>query len=425
MLKDRKVALHRANVVFGSACFLLAAYMSLTQLFRYLENEDTSSITNKQFNQTPRDQYPTFSICFKGDDVYWDKDEMLFNVLGVTSSQYVDTLKGNGQRYEIDVKTHLYNKVRVDLSNVTLLDFENVILDTKKVIIGAEFNTENKSYTRSFGKGKGGKKLTYNPFYVGYQTYHEICYTRKSNYTENLKRIYDLISLDSSLFHLGTNLNVEMRIIVHHPGQLIRNFDKPCFASTLGSYIKGKVLEIKLSSFTKLSKRPDSNTRCNPDLEYDDLKFLQEVVKYLDCVPVYWSYLLGRMDKFGISSKRFTLCKTFEKLRMAADSIDDFRQVLARYEPPCEEMVSLPIITREMDQSEQEFLIKVTYPVSFYQEIKNVREFTLETFWSTAGGYLGIFLGYSLLQVPELLKISAAYFQNMKLSILIGKFVVD
>ena len=350
---------------------------------------------------------------------------MLFNVLGVTSSQYVDTLKGNGQRYELDVKTHLYNKVQVDLSNVTLLDFENVILDTKKVILGAEFNTENKSYTRSFGKGKGGQKLTYNPFYVGYQTYHDICYTRKSNYTGNLKRTYDLISLDSSLLHFGNNLNVEMRIIVHHPGQLIRNLDKPCFTSTLGSYIKSKVLEIKLSSFTKLSKRPDSNIRCNPDLENDDLKFLQEVIKYLDCIPVYWSYLLGRLDKFRISNKRFTLCKTFEKLRMAADSIDDFRQVLQRYEPPCEEMVALPIITREIDQSEQRFLVKVTYAVSFYQEIKNVKEFTLETFWSTAGGYLGIFLGYSLLQVPELLKISAAYFQNMNLSILIGKFLVN
>ena len=193
---------------------------------------------------------------------------MLFNTLGVTSSQYVATLKGYGQRYEFDETTHLYNKVPVDLNNVTLIDLENLILDKNKVIIGAEFNAQQESYTRSFGKGKRGKKLTYNPFSVGYQTHHEICLTRKSIFEPNLKRAYDLVFLDPSLFRIGTNLNIEMRIIVHYPGQLIRNFEKPCFKSTLGSYIQDKVLEIKLSSFTKLSKRPDSNVKCNPELEY-------------------------------------------------------------------------------------------------------------------------------------------------------------
>ena len=422
MLSDRKIALRRANVVFASICFLCAAYMSLMQVFRYLANEDTSSITNKLFNQTPRDQYPTFSICFKGLDVYWRKEEMLFNTLGVTSSQYVATLKGYGQRYEFDETTHLYSKIPVHLNNATLIDVENVILDKNKVIIGAEFNAQQESYTRSFGKGRRGKKLTYNPFSVGYQTYHEICFTRKSIFEPNLKRAYDLVFLDSSLFRIGTNLNVEMRIIVHYPGQLIRNFEKPSFKSTLGSYIKDKVLEIKLSSFTKLSKRPDSNVKCNPDLEHDDLKFLQKVIEHLDCVPVYWSYTLESMKKFRFPIKTSTLCKTSEKLKNASEQIRYFKQVFGRYEPPCVEMTSLPIITREVDQLEQQFLVKFTYPVSFYQEIKNIREFTMETFWSTAGGYLGFFLGYSLLQVPELLQASASYFRNMRLSVIIGEF---
>ena len=232
-----------------------------------------------------------------------------------------------------------------------------------------------------------------------------------------------MLSLDSSLFDVGSNLNVEMRIIVHHPGQLIRNLDKPCFTSTLGSYIKSKVLEIKLSSFTKLSKRQDSNIKCNPDLVHDDLKFLQKVIEQLDCVPVYWSYKLESMKKFRFPIKTSTLCKTSEKLKNASEEIRYFKQVFGRYEPPCVEMTSLPIITREVDQLEQQFLVKFTYPVSFYQEIKNIKEFTMETFWSTAGGYMGIFLGYSLLQVPELVQISASYFRNMRLSGFIGKLL--
>ena len=38
-----------------------------------------------------------------------------------------------------------------------------------------------------------------------------------------------------------------------------------------------------------------------------------------------------------------------------------------------------------------------------YQEIVNIQEFSFESFWSAVGGFLGMFLGYSLLQLPELL----------------------
>ena len=38
-----------------------------------------------------------------------------------------------------------------------------------------------------------------------------------------------------------------------------------------------------------------------------------------------------------------------------------------------------------------------------YQEIENVQDFNFESFFSSLGGFVGIFLGYSLLQVPDLL----------------------
>ena len=37
-----------------------------------------------------------------------------------------------------------------------------------------------------------------------------------------------------------------------------------------------------------------------------------------------------------------------------------------------------------------------------YQEVENLREFGFEAFWSGVGGFVGIFLGYSLLQLPDL-----------------------
>ena len=50
-----------------------------------------------------------------------------------------------------------------------------------------------------------------------------------------------------------------------------------------------------------------------------------------------------------------------------------------------------------------------------FQEIDNVRDFTLESCWSAIGGFVGIFVGYSLLQLPE---VATKYFQwlNQKIS---------
>ena len=46
-----------------------------------------------------------------------------------------------------------------------------------------------------------------------------------------------------------------------------------------------------------------------------------------------------------------------------------------------------------------------------FQEIENVRDFGFESCWSGIGGFVGIFVGYSLMQLPELLARGVTLFQ--------------
>ena len=48
--------------------------------------------------------------------------------------------------------------------------------------------------------------------------------------------------------------------------------------------------------------------------------------------------------------------------------------------------------------------LNISYTTEDFQEIVNVKAFDVETLWSSVGGFIGIFLGYSLLQVTELLE---------------------
>ena len=49
-----------------------------------------------------------------------------------------------------------------------------------------------------------------------------------------------------------------------------------------------------------------------------------------------------------------------------------------------------------------------------YQEIINEREFGLESLWSTVGGFIGIFVGTSLSQVPSFVTFAWNWMQGLK-----------
>ena len=56
--------------------------------------------------------------------------------------------------------------------------------------------------------------------------------------------------------------------------------------------------------------------------------------------------------------------------------------------------------------------IITNFPDETYQEILNVKSFNVEALWSSIGGFVGIFLGYSLMQVPELIFNTVRYFKQ-------------
>ena len=52
-------------------------------------NEDSSSISFKEFNLSPQDTYPSFTLCFQGD-----KGDTIYNASKNESLQYWKTITG-------------------------------------------------------------------------------------------------------------------------------------------------------------------------------------------------------------------------------------------------------------------------------------------------------------------------------------------
>ena len=56
------------EVIFSLTCFFLAGYMVCSQFLAYFANEDASVASYKMFDTDNADIYPTFSICFYGEE---------------------------------------------------------------------------------------------------------------------------------------------------------------------------------------------------------------------------------------------------------------------------------------------------------------------------------------------------------------------
>ena len=96
-------------------------------------------------------------------------------------------------------------------------------------------------------------------------------------------------------------------------------------------------------------------------------------------------------------------CATTNEMEEIFYAIKNKENILASYEPPCDYMkVSVGII--QQPYYSYWMLIKLIYMDENYQEIVNTQDFGFESFWSGVGGFVGIFLGYSLLQFPDVME---------------------
>ena len=387
--------IHRLKNIFQVVCTFLAAYMTLILAGRYLENRDATAITYKRYNLSPQDKYPTFSVCFEGPEFHFYHDIPLFDAYSLTANQYKQLLSGaTALKHEYNRTSRLYKKVPVSMTNDSDERISDFHLQMSNILVQLNFSTEHSKNDVSYLKHETPEEKL--PFFIGYQSPDKICYTRESNDAVDSIRMNDMLVFDGKILNRKMYENTEIQIFVHYPGQLFRSLDNPGFTSSFLEYQNEKLLEIKLSQGTVLKKRPDSNSPCNTDIKDHDKYLESELTKRIKCIPPYW--------KQGIQTERgWDECTSKDSLRKAYEYIKNYNLLLASLDSPCVEMVNSVSYNWQGEQQKDKIAIKFVYKDKYYQEIEYVEDFGFESFWSGIGGFVGIFLGYSMMQFPEFL----------------------
>ena len=130
------------------------------------------------------------------------------------------------------------------------------------------------------------------------------------------------------------------------------------------------------------------------------IKVSQEV----GCIPIYWKKIM--LEKLNMS-----ICNRPEDMKLIWSKLKNFASIHSTYHQPCNEMKLVAIVDQ---RPADEFYLKTrfVYIDKNYQEIVNKREFGLESLWSTVGGFLGIFIGASLSQIPIFIARACTWIRN-------------
>ena len=167
----------------------------------------------------------------------------------------------------------------------------------------------------------------------------------------------------------------------------------------------------RIAQVSVLRKRNDANVPCNTDVQ-DDQRFFKVIFRKISCIPPYWKIF----NSNGTNSHYCKNASQIKKLWKDLKKVEwgDTSQLLTQ---PCDKMsVSTSV---EKSNTIAKFIghlmvFRFSYLNEEYQEIINTKDFGFQGFWSNIGGFIGIFLGYSLLQTPDLFASIIAFLRRTK-----------
>ena len=407
-MAEPKVIFERSKNIFQLSCTALAIYMTVIMIQRFVGNDDTTSIVYRRYNQTPRDQYPTYSICFKGPNLHWYQGIRIWKSYGVTSENYERMLMGeaSASMYTYNYTSRLYHKTQATLNMGSDNNITQFHLKITDILSEVEFVTLYSKNTMRWPK----ISLENPPFSVGYEDPGLLCFTRDSkDYSADTIRRYDLLTFKKHLLKQAIFNHTEMRIFTHYPGQLLRSVDYPIFRSGFFAFAWDSILEFQISDGTILRKRPDSEDPCNSEIIDHDEYILKKVATMIGCIPPYW---IGRVSDDSL----FDVCTNASKLRQVYGYIRNYQYELLKYDSPCLDMfVASSHIWKTMENNDNDtFIMKVIYNEKHYEEIVYSQSFGFESLVSNIGGFVGIFLGYSMMQIPDVFDGIFNYFTKIK-----------
>ena len=355
----------------------------------YSLDEDLTWTSYKRFGTNKDSIYPSVNLCF--GDIFIK--EML-DLYGTTSLSYIQYLKGD--TFSHNLSQIPYDKVTVDPLDYLLAIwmFEEM---TNKIA-----NPKNKlfyDYTNRYQRDVVKEALHVDPFNNAWGVFCK-CLSFDVPYFENRRFNWIALAFKKSIFSGGkrpmsTTNESYFSVSLSYPNQRLRyskerdNWNAEITNESYGMTFQ--VVSLEVTQFRNKKSQP-----CNLKWKKDDKEIRRNLISQVRCIPPYWK---------GETQMNYKECSVTEMKKLY--SIVSWEND----KMPCR-IISQSVILNsdfvhspfdgvfESGYSGNYFMVYFNYPDEWYKEIKMVKSFDIETLIGNGGGYLGLCLGYSVLQLP-------------------------
>lgn len=390
---------------------MIALWLTIIQVKTYVKNEDSTYVKYKNFYDATQNHYPEFSICLLKDSIYqFNESKLPYNI---TSSDLGLMFNGYEVKEQdaVTPKTSLRNFLEelATQDNITyddlLRDDLNNVIEGYRMVRALTVENEEKEFQR-FLTTEGAAH-----FKKSFESNTCRCWTRQIKYVPGQVILVEGVTISSGTMLKGYFNN--LWVTIHKKGQLLRALgtsirvdDTMNLKAGLG---KLPALAITINQIKLITRRHNANDECDPHLKNDDEKLLETTsLQMLGCIPIFWK----EVSKLWKNISSISYCtdpkiyKTFFLNQM------QLSMIYKTYRPPCAKIsVTYDISTIEDDEWSRKYLngkgdllVKLMYKTEEYEEISNLKKFDAESLFSQVGGLIGIMIGASFFNIPDILQ---------------------
>jgi hypothetical protein len=183
---------------------------------------------------------------------------------------------------------------------------------------------------------------------------------------------------------------------------------------------KSFLMDFRMSNVQVVKRRDKPSKRCYDWKKYDEMVF-EDILEEVGCTPVYW-YKNSSLPTCKDKTKMKDLSNKFyeryfpidQKIKNIPPCIEVQYVQVAHKDLPKDNLDKKKQVPQNDGVSEEDwFKIRLWYRSTTYMEIKQVEAYSMESLVGNGGGYVGLFLGYSLSQLPHFIIFLSSSLRNI------------
>ena len=427
---------------------------------RLYQDESMSSIDFQIYHKREKDIYPSITFCLHIENPYsllWhEKHFDLYDPLRGTKSasmlsprglqDYVHFLLGESPKFN-----HSF-----DLDTILNTDYDEITLDMTDYLESLKVESADEVLYNwpKLNFLKPGR-TSYRHAFLRCFSFDILDGVMPSIKGKELFSIMFSFSSNNTIFN-GSR-DIQLGIFMHYPNQLIRSIKLDHEDLSKKSKAKRKV--ILLDNIEVIRRRNTRTSPCNEEYNKDDENIFRRLSLKAGCRPIHWPHGVGYPTKTCNSQKqmrqvltpslRIVDSKFLNPFSQPCDQIQTISYSLKQHNKESKELLDqiqeLKIQIKEIDrqirinntiernikeQNEQkpphrynpqfkkgklggERGFHFIFQNPNYREIVHVQSVNIESWIGNAGGYIGLFLGVALWQIPNFIEFLFTKFTDM------------